>query len=105
MNDQTKRRYELQELLEEILGSKQVHFQRPSNTQMSYPAILYDIAKVNNTYADNLAYLKMRAYTVIIIDHDPDSDISEKISELPYCRFDRHYRSNNLNHFVYTLYY
>ena len=99
------RRIELQNLLEEIIGNDHVYFQKPENVRMEYPAIKYDISNIRKIHADNIAYLRYKAYSVTVIDYDPDSEISEKISELPLCSFDRAYQANNLNHFVYTLYY
>ena len=40
-----KNRIELQTLLEELLGSKNVYYQPPNNLSMSYPAILYSTDK------------------------------------------------------------
>jgi len=99
------RRLELNNLLEELLGSDEVYFQKPENRMMNYPAIIYSPARPNVIYADNIKYLKMKAYTITVIDRDPDSEISEKISELEHCNWERNYSSDNLNHFVYTLYF
>lgn len=44
-------------------------------------------------------------YQVTVIDRNPDSLIPGKIASLPMCKFDRHYKAENLNHDVYNLYY
>lgn len=44
-------------------------------------------------------------YTVTIIDRNPDSAIPNKVAELPLCSFNRFYTADNLNHFVYNLYF
>ena len=98
-------RLKLQTMLEELLGSRNVYFQPPSSVKMSYPAIVYSRKLIDNEHADNTVYKQSFAYDLIIIDKNPDSDISMKISKLPKCRFDRHYVSDNLNHYVFTLYF
>lgn len=95
----------LQVLLEHIAGSDHVYFQPPENIKMSYPAIVYSRNRIDNTFADNSVYKQDCSYTVTVIDKDSDSDIVKKVSLLPMCRHDRHYKSDNLNHDIFTLYY
>ena len=99
------RRIELHNLLKELLGSDEVYFQKPENRKMNYPAIIYSPSRPRIIHADNIKYFKKKAYSVIVIDRDPDSEISEKISELEHCAWERSYSADNLNHFVYTLYF
>lgn len=99
------RRIDLQNELEQLLDSDQVFFQKPENVKMKYPAIVYDYSRDYVKNADNIKYVKIPCYSVTVIDYDPDSEISEKVSELPNSSLDRTYRSDNLNHFVYTIYY
>jgi hypothetical protein len=98
-------RTDLQTLLEGILGSGNVYYQPPSTVNMKYPAIVYDRSKINNKFADNLVYKQDNAYTVTVIDRNPDSLIVDAISKLPTCIYDRGFTANNLNHDVFTLYY
>lgn len=98
-------RLELQTELEEILGSRNVYFQPPESVKMKYPAIRYSLSSIENIYADNLAYKQTKAYELILIDPDPDSEYADKLSQLPYCRFDRFYPADNLNHYIFTIYY
>lgn len=99
------RRIDLHNELERLLGSDQVFFQKPEDVKMHYPAILYDYDRDYIKNADNVKYLKIPCYTVTVIDYDPDSEVAERISDMPSCKLDRTYQANNLNHFVYTLYY
>lgn len=99
------KRLELQSVLEEILGSRNVYFQPPSTIKMSYPAIVYSRKSIDNRHADDSVYLQDNSYELIVIDKNPDSDIVSRVSELLLCRFDRHYKADNLNHDVFTLYY
>lgn len=98
-------RLKLQAELEELLGSRNVYFQPPASIQMKYPAIRYSLQNIDNRYADNLTYKQAKAYELILIDPDPDSEYVDKISQLPYCRFDRFYPADNLNHYAFTIYY
>lgn len=99
------KRLQLQELLESILGSRNVYFQPPTNVQMSYPCIVYKRDYMDTKFAGNKPYSQTKRYLVTVIDRDPDSLIPDKISSLPMCTFDRHYTADNLNHDSYSLYF
>lgn len=99
------KRDDLQTLFENILGSKNVYFQPPPGLHMDYPAIRYSRNEIKNKSANNSVYKQDVSYEVIVIYTDPDSDLSEKISKLPKCRFDRPYVKDNLYHDVFTLYF
>ena len=98
-------RLELQTILEELLGSENVYFQPPETVKLEYPCIIFSRAWELPHYADNVKYLSKKRYSVMVIDRDPDSEIPDKVSNLPLSRFDRHYTTNNLNHDVYDVYY
>ena len=97
-------RIELQVLLENILGSRNVYFQPPASVHIDYDAIVYSRKNIENTFANNSVYKQNDAYEIIAIYEDPDSDLPRKLSKLPMCSFDRHYTADNLNHDVFTLY-
>lgn len=98
-------RIELQTKLEEILGSRNVYFQPPENVRMRYPAIVYSRTNIETRHADDDVYMQSLAYEVTVIDSNPDSEIPMRISKLPKCRHNRHFKSENLNHDVFTLYF
>ncbi len=98
-------RSDLQRLLEGILGSRNVYFQPPESIKMKYPAIVYALEDIENTHANNGVYLSRKKYSVTVIDKDPDSDLVGRMVKLPVCQFDRHYKSENLNHWVFSLYF
>lgn len=98
-------RLELQTMLEDILGSRNVYFQPPASIKMQYPAIVYSRSNIDNTNADDAMYTQNRSYEVTVIDANPDSSIVDRLSRIPKCRFDRHFSSDNLNHDVFTLYF
>ena len=104
MATRKKNRLELDAILREILGSGNIYFQPPESVKMKYPAIVYQLNDINQEYADNLPYIQSLSYTVTVIDKDPDSELPMKIAKLPKCQYDRHYSSNNLNHYVFVLY-
>jgi hypothetical protein len=98
-------RLELQTELEELLGSENVYYQAPASVQMKYPAIRYSKSTIQGTHANDRRYSKMTRYELIVIDKRPDNPVIDKLLELPYCSYDRHYVSDNLNHDSLTLYY
>lgn len=98
-------RIPLQKKLEGILGSREVYYQPPDSIKMRYPAIRYNRKDIDAKYANNKIYSSMTAYEIVLIDANPDSVFIQKIMELPFCSYDRHYTAENLNHEVFTLYY
>ena len=100
-----KSRLELHEILCGILGTRQVYFQPPPTVQMKYDAIVYSIDDVDIVNADDKKYMTTKRYSVVAISKNPDSDLCDKILTLPYTEFGRFYTSDNLNHWVITLYF
>ena len=98
-------RLELQALLQEILQSDYVYFQPPPTIQMKYPCIVYHRDYELANYADDAPYTRRKRYLVTVIDRDPDSEIPDKIGDLPLCVYDRFYTAENLNHDVYKLFF
>lgn len=99
------RRLQLHQLLVNVLGSNNVYFQPPESIRMNYPCIVYERNSVDSKFADNKLYLHKKRYSITVIDKNPDSIIPDRVAELPLCKFNRHYKVNNLNHDVYNLYY
>lgn len=98
-------RSDLHEVLCTALGSRHVYFQPPASVKMEYPAIVYERRDIVNDFADNNVYKQGHSYQVTVIDKNPDSEIVNKISKLPTCKFDRHFASENLNHDVFRIFY
>lgn len=98
-------RLELQALLVELLGSDQVYFQPPPTVQMKYPCIVYNRDRREIRYAGNKPYMHAKRYEVKVIDRSPDSDIPERVAELPGVSYERFYTADNLNHDVFNLYF
>ena len=102
-----ERRIELQKILETICPN--VYFQPPSSPYagLKYPCIVYSRSTGDTQYADDLGYIHMPRYTLTVISQDPDyaATIERKLLDIPRCRSDRHYTSDNLNHDTYNLYF
>ena len=102
--DWKQKRIELQATLESFINSKQVYFQPPESIKLKYPCIIYNLDNVGYANADDLPYKENRRYSITLIHRDPDNDILEKFKTLKMCSFDRYFVSDNLHHYVYTLY-
>lgn len=72
---------------------------------MKYPCIVYNMDDAITEFADDNPYLYTKRYQVIVIDADPDSLIPDKIATLQMCTFDRYYAADNLNHYVFNIYF
>lgn len=99
------RRLKLQEILEGILGSKEVYFQPPPNVGMKYPAIVYDLDYIRTDHADNHPYKHDTRYMITLMDRDPDSEYIRPLASLPKSAFSRAYGAQGLNHTAFTLYF
>ena len=98
-------RLDLHELLCEVLGSRNVYYSPPATIRMKYPAIVYSRSDIDNKFANDSVYNQSHVYSITVIDDDPDSEIVERMSLIPRCKFDRHFVSDNLNHDTFTIYY
>lgn len=104
-------RLELHEVLENVLSNfvpsvaKRVWFQSPGKEKLVYPCILYTRSGEWSRRADDIKYFGKKEYTITIIDKDPDSQIPDAVGELQYCVFDHFHCEDNLNHWVYSIYF
>jgi hypothetical protein len=96
-------RLELQELLESFTAH--VYFKPPTNTEMQYPCILYSRDSSWSAHADNLPYAHRKRYQVTVIDRNPDSELPDMVEALPLCSFDRYFAADQLNHYVFHLFF
>lgn len=96
-------RLQLQSLLETFCDH--VYFQTPTNITLAFPCIRYvrDGSKVK--YADDRKYDRVRRYQVTVIDRNPDSSLPDQVEDLQFCTFDRWFAADNLNHWVFTLFF
>lgn len=99
-------RLELQALLRGLLPEGwEDYFQPPSNLKLSYPCIVYHLDRIEIHHADNIPFRHLKRYQITVIAPDPDSDIPDKVAQLPRVAFDRAFVTDNLNHTVFTLYF
>ena len=84
-------------------GDRHTYFNPLSSVRMKYPAIRYSLRNVNLKFANNGVYRKTPSYEVTLIDTNPDSEYVDKILQIPYCRLDRFYIADNLNHWTFTI--
>lgn len=98
------RRTKLHEDLVEVLGNPHVYFQPPPTLLMEYPCIRYELDAKDVRYSNDRPYLVFDRYSVVIMDFDPDSELVNRMMELPYCRFNRKYKADQLCHYVFDCY-
>lgn len=96
-------RLQLQSLLEGV--TEHVYFQPPNNISMQYPCIVYARDGSATEHADNQMYTHIKRYQVTVIDRNPDSSLPDIVEGLDFCQFDRFFAADNLNHWVYTLFF
>jgi hypothetical protein len=98
------RRLILDPILRELAPN--VYFQPPSNAQMKYPCILYNLDTQTVQRADNRPYLSTDRYVLTVIDKDPDSHIWRNVVErFPMAAHQRWYPADGLNHHVINLHF
>lgn len=99
-------RQEFHEKLKELIGNDNVYFSPPESKKLEYPCIIYKLSDVNSVHANNLSYRHMKRYQILHIYRNPDEDmIKDFLGAFSYCRFSRHYTSDNLNHDIFEIYY
>lgn len=98
-------RLELHTLLCEILGSNHCYYQPPETVKLVYPCIIYELNTFHVDHANNRPYISKKKYSITLIDKKVDSPIIDKLLGLPLCTFDHPYTANNLNHYLFNIYY
>lgn len=56
-------------------------------------------------HADNGIYKVEKRYLVTVIDPDPDSLIPDKIEWLPQVSFQRFFAKDQLNHYIFNMFF
>lgn len=100
-----KTQKELQKILSDVLGSSYCYYSPPTGLKMKYPCIVYSLSNALDFRADNRLYFSKKRWTVTVMDRNSTSEIPDRVLELPYCTFDRHFVVDNLHHFTFTLFY
>lgn len=99
-------RKELDELLRNIPGITNVYFQPPPNVQMQFDCIVYELSDIHTMRADNKHYIGHKRYTITLITKKYDENIANVLMEkFDKISFSRMFRSDNLYHHVFDLYF
>lgn len=99
-------RLQLQRDFESLTGVQKVYFQPPESVKLVYPCIIYDFDRFDVDYSDDSIYRMHSKYSVTLIDKNPDSLIAESMmKKFKYISSNRSFVSDNLNHWVFTLFY
>lgn len=81
-----------------------VYFQPPASVKMVYPAIVFNRAGWNPSFANDSVYLEFRGYEILVISKDPDEEMASTIlKDLKYINLDREYVTENLYHVLLVL--
>lgn len=96
-------RSQLHNLLKTIAPN--VYFQPPPTDQIKYPCLVYEIDDDDAKFANNVPYSNTDRYAVTLITTNPDDPIRPAVRALPMCLFNRFFKADNLNHFVFELYF
>lgn len=100
------RRLELHEKLVTLLGSRNVYFQPPETLKLKFPCIIYNFQRGDTLKANDRTYRIYDCYQITYVTKDPeDSKIDEFLESFQMINHDRHFTSDNLNHYIYSLYY
>lgn len=88
-----------------LMLCRNVYFQPPESVRLTYPCIVYKLEDLPVIHADNLPYHWDHTYQVTVIDRDPDSELRELVMALPTAKFVRSFIADNLNHYIFRIYY
>ena len=99
------RRIALGTLLKETSGIDRVYFQPYAGFRLEYPCIIYNRSTSDVDHANNHPYRIDKRYSVTVIDRDPDSPIPDAIERLPRTSFERFFITDQLNHYIFNIYF
>lgn len=102
-------RTDLHAALVDIAGEGNVYFEPPASVRLKFPCIIYNLSRLHTRSADNGPdYIKYDSYTVTLITQSPEQPRTEssleRLRSLRGSVFDRQFVSDNLHHYVYTVY-
>lgn len=99
-------RLDLDRRLRNLLGTSNVYFQPPESIKLKYPCIIYNLSSIPSIYANDKVYKSHRRYQITYVTSDPDTGmIDQMLGAFNLVSFDRHFTSDRLNHYIFTLYY
>lgn len=99
-------RAELQAKLESILGTSNAYFQPPPGFMLTYPCFVYELSDIYVKSADDMKYSTYKRYEVTYISKTYDESVIDTImNSFSHVVFSRPFRSDNLYHYVFFIYY
>lgn len=106
-NPSYSRREQLHNIFVAIMQDRRegVQFQPQSDIVLKYPVIVYSRNPNSTQHADGVPYRRVKQYQVTVIDYDSDSEIAEKVADLPGSKHSRSFQTANLNHEVFDLFF
>ena len=100
-----ERREDFQEYLKSLFDGVEVYYMPPENVRMSYPCFVIKLDHVDNLYSNGQIYSsRIRLSVTYITKHVDDYVIGDMLNANQYASFDRVYTSDNLRHYVFTVY-
>lgn len=101
-----RNRLELHNQLSEVLKTTNLYYQQPENFKVKYPCAIYEQESGNIKKANNKLYGYIKKYSVTYISNiENDNVILDMLNSFDYCTIDNTFISDNLYHYVFTLYY
>ena len=99
-------RLSLHDKLVGILQNNNAYYQPPSGFRLQYPCVLYNQEVGDVKKANNKLYTYTKKYSVTFIYKDCNDDVIEDMLNIfNHCRLDSMYITDNLYHYVFTIYY
>ena len=94
-----------QKLINALGEGYKVYFQPPETLKMTYPCVVYSRRYIGALNADNVNYVYLRQYQVVLITRDQDDEAIDKLIDMPYSRMISDYIVDGLYHHTFEIYY
>jgi len=98
-------RLDLQQELVAIMGANPVYYQTPGDVNLAYPCVIYELSSVNTGHANNKPYRFSKAYTLTLIDRNPDSPYVALLLAFETANLARTFTTQSLNHWIFEIRY
>ena len=99
---------DVRDILYTINNTKNVYYDPPTSIQMKFPCFRFNMNNTDVKFADNFAYLRTKRWTVTYITRDVediDPVVKGMLDTFKYCSQETQFKSDNLQHVVFNLYY
>nr|DAD73345.1 MAG TPA: tail completion protein [Siphoviridae sp. ctKm44]DAE09866.1 MAG TPA: tail completion protein [Siphoviridae sp. ctJdE31] len=71
-----------------------------SNTNLTYPCILYKRSAVRQRHADNIRYHTHESYEITVIDKRVESPVIDILLDSQYCVYENEFIVDNMHHTI-----